>query len=180
MMAHKRFLSVQTMSFIRLFVVLATPALLAGCLTIPKYQVPPGGVTANLTVKTPANPPFTTIGVSIFEDPFICSGQQVLTLHTKAEQEPAKAFVEAGKLQTIRMVQLSRTKYGETMCAPVLSFHPKPDRSYELTMINQGIVCRPVLTEVIGSESKLVDFILRPVHQTTLHRGSALCKDVIQ
>jgi len=85
--------------------------------------------------------------------------------------------LEAGRLQTIRIVQVEKVKSGEFICAPVLSFRPEPKRSYELSMLNLGSMCRPVLVEVDGAEVKPVDIQLRQVHQSVLHSGSALCFD---
>lgn len=162
-----------------LIAVLGASTLLTGCITVPKYELPADAPIAHIVVKTPKNPPFTEeIGVSIFQDATVCNHPHILSKFVKADDEPVKTPMEAGREQTLRMVQLTKTKYGEYSCAPVFSFTPQPGHTYELTMVNQGMTCRPVLTETIGSESNPVFFRLRPVHETVLHRGSGLCSDV--
>lgn len=163
-----------------LFAALGTPAILSGCITVPQYQLPPDAPIAHIVVKSPKDPPFTEIGVSIFQDATVCNHPHILSKFVKADDEPAKTPMEAGRMQTLRMVQLTKTKYGELSCAPVFSFTPLPGHTYELTMLNQGMMCAPLLTEVVGSESKPVNFRPRAVHESVLHRGSGLCADVDQ
>jgi hypothetical protein len=150
------------------------------CSPLTPYVVPAGVATAELRIEPPANDKEATHSALLYDDASHCREKKHVVFNLKHDSAPHITTLQANRLQTIQITRTIAVRGSKYQCGPAFSFFPETDRRYSLSVIQQGMLCRALLTDITSAVPTPVDVKQRQFHETIWSANSPACSDVVR